>query len=181
MTTLIKKIKPVINSRAELERILNQIVSDQIARENLVAERDARIQEIRNEYGDTLDAIASKIEMGTGLVSQWAECNPEPFGKIKSMSIDGITIGWRTGQPTLKTRKKMTWKKVVEVLKEMGGAAAKKFLREKVEPNKETLLAARHDQPEILAQLQLEVVQSEVFYIDPPREGQENKTIKTKL
>jgi phage host-nuclease inhibitor protein Gam len=80
------------------------------------------------------------------------------------------TVGYRTGQPTLKPIKGMTWEKVVEVLKQtMPG-----FVRTKEEADKAGLIAAAEAGElgeENLRTLGLRRHHEERFFVEPNKEA----------
>jgi phage host-nuclease inhibitor protein Gam len=83
---------------------------------------------------------------------------------------------------------KLTFKAIIAGLQKLGDALARKYLRTKVELDKDALLATgrllespdegvRASAEAELAQVGVEIVQAESFYLDPPREGQPDATI----
>lgn len=121
----------------------------------------------RDQAFDTLQAFA-------------IENQAELFSKKKSLDMAHGTIGFRTGNPKLKTLKGFTWASALELVRRMMPT----YIREKVEIDKEKLLADRDsdsvivntaDQPavsmlEAMKGCGLEVVQDETFYVEPKKE-----------
>lgn len=180
MTTRIKVVNSAIKSREELERIVRETARFQLTREARIAERDKAIQVIADGHNKLIDGYGQKIEANMSLLEQWAGLHPEEFPKdARSIVIDGNRLGYRLGQPQPKPMKKLTWKAVLERIFELSETVQEMFIRTKFEPNKEAMLAAREVQPELLAQIGVEIIQLETFYLDPAREGQPDKRLVT--
>ncbi len=192
MATKLKILKPVLKSRAEVERVVNETVAAQIRREALVAKRDAELLAVNKKHGTEIDELGEEMETNLTLLEQWADANEVEFGDARSLVINTHRIGYRYGNPTVKPAGKLTFKAVIKTIKDIGGDLAKKFLRVKTELDKETVLATGRllespdDDTRATAAAELETIgceiaQSETFYLDPAREGQADTTIATKV
>jgi phage host-nuclease inhibitor protein Gam len=192
MATKLKILKPVLKSRAEVERVVNETVSEQIAREKLVAERDAKIQVITEKYGPAIDQHGGIIESNMALLEQWADASSDEFGDARSVIVNGHRLGYRLGNPTVKPAGKLTVKAIVKAIADIGGDLARKFLRVKTDLDKDAVLATGRllespdDDTRATAAAELETIgceiaQSETFYLDPAREGQADTTIASKV
>lgn len=86
------------------------------------------------------------------------------FGKRRRMGTPYGVVGFRLGAPRLKTPKNTSWSIIKEQLKKL----LPDYVRTVEEPAKDLLLANRNKEPvaRALMQLNIEVVQEELFYID---------------
>lgn len=190
------KITILLRSRERAERTVREIIDAQIQREKLTATRDAAVAKVLAQHDPEIDAHTARIDRDFELLENWADENAEEFAGAKSIVLGGHRLGWRTGQPTVKTRGKLTFKTIVARLVEAGGELKARFVREKPELNKEAVLelnriasgtvlpagadamnpdeieSARQLARAELKQLGVQVTQTEAFYLEPDREGQ---------
>lgn len=187
-TTTIRVLKPVLKSRVEVERIVNETVAAQIERESLVALRDEKLRAITEKHGPAIDSLGTTLETNLTLLEQWAEASPAEFGDQRSLIIHGHRLGFRLGNPTVAARGKLTFKAIVKMIAEKGGDLAAKFLRVKTDLDKEAVLstgrllestdeAVRETAAIELDELGCEIVQTQTFYLEPNREGQADTTL----
>lgn len=163
----IKLNAPVIRSRAEMESLVGEIAQLMLTRNKQQTEMDAAITEIRSRYEDTLGQITKDLGEKTEVARAWAEAHPEDFKGLKSLEMVHGVIGWRTGQPQLKTLTGWTWDRVLEKLKALGSSWLD-YVRVKEEVNKQALLGARETiTPEQLRAIGVRVVQEEAFFVEP--------------
>ena len=99
------------------------------------------------------------------------ENREELFSKRKSMETTHGTLGFRTGQPKLKTKKGFTWAAVLELLKKFG----KDYVRTVEEPAKDKLLANRDNEEcqQLMEDCGILVAQDETFYVEPKKEKED--------
>lgn len=172
------KTAPTVPPGAELTRhqaaeLARELVRLQTEQEKAIAERDAAILEASAPWATRLDTLARDVEHAFDRLENWANSHLEEFGKAESVLLDGHRVGWRLGNWAAKTAAtKITWKKVQEAIEELPAKWRALFLREKVEVNKEALIAARDTETELLKSIGVKVVQERRFYVDPNREGQ---------
>jgi phage host-nuclease inhibitor protein Gam len=178
---LTKSIRPAGAgyTRAQVEALATTLVAAQCEREALVAERDAAMLAAGAPYAPRLDRLDRELKTGLAILEAWAEANLAEFGKGESVTLAGHRVGWRLGNFAAKLRSKWTWAKVVEALQEGPRLVRERWLRTKVEPNKEAMIQDRETAPAELAQYGVEIVQERRFYLDPSREGQDDKTLRT--
>lgn len=132
------------------------------------ADLDVKITKLRETQADEITALQKQSKEAMEVVQTYANENPDLFVKKKSVETIHGTYGFRTGTPKIKNLKGFTWASIATLLKEL----APDYIREKVEADKEKLLADR-DKPELAAKLEtygMEVVQDETFYIEPKTE-----------
>jgi len=155
---------------AQVARLVGEVTALQINLDAEEAEQNGELDDVRRKHGSRIKTLQQRIAERTGLVEGWAESNKDTFATKRSLDFARGTIGFRLGQWQVKTRAKMTFKKVVEILKELPGGRT--FLRER-EPDldKESLIAARATlTTEQLTVMGVRIVQEETFYIEPKTE-----------
>lgn len=160
----IKLIKPVVDSRADAERVLGDIAATTAALNIATAKLDQRLTAIRQESEGTIDELTKRNEALSGLLQHWAENNVAEFGGKKSIEFIHGRLGFRTGTPKLKTLAGWTWDRVLSVLAEA------LYIRTKREVDKEKILSLYGEK--ILADADLrafgvKVVQEESFFVEP--------------
>lgn len=192
--TSTEQITVLLRTRESAERTVREIIDRQIAREKLIAARDAEVQTVLAKHNPKIDDATLAIDTDFELLETWSEENRTEFGDAKSLVINGHRIGWRTGNPKVETRGKLTFKTIVSQLIKAGGDLKAKFVREKPELNKEAVLeinrvaegkadSLKTLEPEqrdqaiaaaraALKELGVRVTQTENFYLEPDREGQ---------
>lgn len=179
MSKRIKITKPGADyTRAQAEAVANSLAAAQIEREKLVAERDAAALAVVEPYAPKIDAIDAEILTGLDLLNTWADHHLEEFGKAESITLAGHRVGWRLGNYAAKTLPKMTWEKVVALIQSKRKTTRERYLRTKIEANKEAMIADRKA-ARFLAKLGVQIVQGRSFYFEPAREGQAETTLTT--
>jgi phage host-nuclease inhibitor protein Gam len=167
MAKRIKQVGPAIKTREEMEGLVGRIAALTIERDELKAQMDGYILEVRERYDNQLGGIGKKLDELMALAQDWAEGNPEAFGAAKSIDMTHGTVGFRTGMPKLKTVAGYTWDLVKERILHLSAP----YTRTEVSVNKEQLLADRETLGESgLRRLGVKVVQDESFFVDPKRE-----------
>jgi len=162
----IKIAAAAIRTRAEMEALAGEIAGLKNRQRSCSAEMDAGVNEIRRQYAEILGGLDGQIVARMEMARAWAESNPAEFGAAKSLELTQATIGYRTGQPQLKTLSGWTWAKALEKAKSLPWAGA--FVRTKVEVNKQQILLER-DQigAEKLREMGVRVTQEETFFVEP--------------
>ena len=175
-TTRLRYINPIIRSRPEAEALIREISLLILERNSEQIELDGHITTIRSKYEETLTDLSKRIDEKTEVARAWAEANPSEFHGAKSLDMTHAVIGWRTGQPTLKTIAGWTWDRVLEKIKTVKGWAT--YIRTKEEVNKQLLIADRESLgADVLRDAGLKIVQDEAFFIEPKLQEQENRQI----
>ena len=194
MTESTDKITVLLRSRESAECTVREIIERQIAREKLIATRDAEVQLVLARHNPKIDEATLAIDTDFELLETWAEENRAEFGEAKSLLVGGHRVGWRTGNPKVETRGKLSFKTLVSQLVKAGGDLKARFVREKPELNKEAVLElnrvaegkadalkplGEEDKAKAIAaaraalkELGVKVTQTENFYLEPDREGQ---------
>ncbi len=145
------------------------------------ADIELQCTRIREKYQQKLGELQCERECAFDTLQAYAtEHQSELFAKKKSLEMAHGVIGFRTGTPKLKTLKGFTWASALELVRRILPG----YVREKVELDKERLLADRNessivlntagndvvDMSKALAGCGLEVVQVETFYVEPKKE-----------
>jgi len=167
----IKAAATVITSREEMERLVGQITQLKITEQTLTAEMNEKIAAVRGEYEADLGVVSKGITAKMALARDWAEANAGEFGKAKSIAMTHGDVGWRIGNPSLKTLSGWTWARVLEKLQ--AGGVWLKYVRTTPEVDKQQLLADRNEID--LKDVGCRVVQEEAFFIEPRIETPETR------
>lgn len=166
MSTRIKRTVPFVRSRVEAEALVGKIRELAIEKERHRIEIEAAKNAIDEQHAERLGQIAVEQELLTEALSAWSDANREEFGKHRSVQFVHGTMGWRTGNPTLKLLSRWTWEKVLDNLLSIG---RKDLVRTKFEVNKEVILAQARQpvKPLEIGPLGLRVEQGEPFFVEP--------------
>lgn len=143
------------------------IADAEIAKIN--ATMDVQFTKIREKHQDDLEEHTKKKVEAFEIMQAFAvEQRDVLFTKKKSMDTTHGTLGFRTGNPKLKTRKGFTWPAVTKILQEL----FPQYVRSVVEPAKDKLLADRDDEnaPAMFEKVGIYVDQDETFYVEPKKE-----------
>lgn len=161
-----KTLTDAILSRPEAEDVMHQICRLTIEGDTLDAKMDAELAAVRERYQGRRELVTVALKPLLERMEQWATNNPGELGTKKSLALTHGTIGFRTGQPQLKTLRGCTWATVLEKLR--SGRA--QYIRTKEEVNKEALLADREQiGTDALRALGIQVAQEERFFVEPNR------------
>lgn len=163
-TRIRRETGPVLKTREDIERCVGEIARLTIERDLLLSALDEELQKVRTAHEARLTEASADLDAEVLLAQQWAEGNPQEFADRRSIEMTHGVLGFRTGQPRLKTLKGWTWDRVKERL----ASAMPEFIRTKQEVDKEALLANRSTLD--LKALGVQSVQDETFFVDPKRE-----------
>jgi phage host-nuclease inhibitor protein Gam len=166
MTRRIKTVVPSIQSKAEAEQLLGEIRALVIEQTEVKLEMERAIAEIQESHSKHLSRIEACLTAMVEQMEVWADSNRAEFGDRKSLDLTHGQIGWRTSTPSLALVKKMTWKGVLDRLREMG---SRRFIRTKQEVAKDLILAHRRRLAAkgLLEKMGVKVEQKEVFFAEP--------------
>jgi hypothetical protein len=162
---------PTIQSRHELDAVVENIVQLQLHRAEIEREQEQEIADIRQKHRAPLAEIERYLTLETSWVETWARGNPSSFIGRQSLALTHAVIGFRVSPHRVdRASRKWTWTDIASKLGELGWGH--RYLRQPaLEVNKEALLADRSDlSPAELKQVGLKIVQEERFYIAPHRE-----------
>ncbi len=168
------KVEPrKIATRDEAERVLHDIAIAVNAKRKVTADMDAEILLVKNRCQEHLTTLEEQIELDTNRLADFAELNPEIFPKDrKSVQWIAGKFGFRTDTPSLAPiSRAFTWAKILAVI---GSRRLRKFIRTKIEVDKDAILARcgtkekpTKFQQHILPALGLKLVQEEKFFVEP--------------
>ena len=153
----------------QMEQAFADYAKADARQQKITADMDVAMTKIREKWQDELAKLAETKENAFDILQVYALENREIlFSKRKSLETTHGTLGFRTGTPTLKTRKGFTWASVLEMLKEF----LPNYVRTKEEPAKDKLLADREDEEvaALFPKVGVTVVQDETFYVEPKKE-----------
>ncbi len=156
-------------SSEQMEQAFADYAKADARQQKITAEMDIQMAKIREKWQDELTKLAETKDNAFDILQAYAlENRDELFSKRKSLETTHGTLGFRTGTPTLKTRKGFTWASVLEMLKEF----LPNYVRTKEEPAKDKLLADREDEEvaALFPKVGVVVVQDETFFVEPKKE-----------
>ena len=135
---------------------------------SIEAKMNAEIDKVKSKYQDDITDLNDSIIEPNAILQAFANEQQSSWGKKKSMELLHTIIGFRTGTPKLDKEKGQTWTTVTEKLQQYFPA----FVRTKVEPDKEALIALRDDESfdAIAKKCKISVVQDETFFVEPKKE-----------
>jgi len=127
----------VCQSKEEAQNAIKALGDAQRELTRLQTEINDRIAEIVSGRKDEMDALAERVETLTNGIHIWCEVNRVGLCGDKGKSANLITgeVAWRTRPPSVSIR---SADKVVETLRKL---SLSRFLREKVEVDKNAILA----------------------------------------
>ena len=153
----------------QMEQAFADYAKADARQQKITAEMDIQMAKIRKKWQGELTKLAETKDNAFEILQAYAlENRDELFSKRKSLETTHGTLGFRTGTPTLKTRKGFTWASVLEMLKEF----LPNYVRTKEEPAKDKLLADREDEEvaALFPKVGVVVVQDETFFVEPKKE-----------
>ena len=162
----IKLTESVIKTREQAVELAREIAILIVDKREMEAGLDRQIIRIRELFELGMSNTSKSIDEKVTTLQAWARMNPKEFSKSKSTDLTHAIVGWRTGQPALKTLKGWTWDKVLARLSTVEGYAD--FVRVKSEVDKSAIIAARERLLEgDLASMGVKIAQEESFFVEP--------------
>jgi phage host-nuclease inhibitor protein Gam len=159
-----KTLTNVVQTREEAEARMNDLAVAANHRISLIADMDAEILAIKDEYEAWIAKQDADIKQAAADLEAWALANPDQFEKPKSLAFLSGTLGFRTGTPKLALlNRKWNWETVTSAVERM----LPNFIRTKPEVDKDAILGQRDELAEFLPQVGLKVTQDEGFFIEP--------------
>ena len=152
-------------SLSQFEEALSQYAGSEAREAEIFAKLDAEMAKIREKYSDELGYLTDKKTNAQEVLETYCREQKELlFCKRRSMHTIYGTLGFRLGNPKLKTLRGNTWSMVLDRLKQQ----LPEYVRLNEEPAKDLLLADRNKESvaPFLRELGLQVVQDELFFID---------------
>jgi phage host-nuclease inhibitor protein Gam len=168
--TRIKLSAPTIDGLSGVEQLLAEIATLKIREQDATAAKNEAIRIAEDTYNHQIKSLQDEIRIKVAALQAWSNANPKEFGDAKSIRLPSGTLGFRTGQPTVKPLSKWTWEKVLAALKAhplMAGL----YVRTVEEVNREKLIADRDTLGAAsLRDFGLKLDQGETFYVEPKLE-----------
>lgn len=159
-------------TREQMEDAFGRYASADAEVQSINAAMDKQFVAIREKHADRLAVLEQEKTEAFEVMQVFATENREElFSKRKSMETTHGTLGFRTGQPKLKTKKGFTWAAVLDLLKKFG----QDYIRTVEEPAKDKLLANREDEDcqQVMKDCGILVAQDETFYVEPKKEKED--------
>lgn len=152
-------------SLAQFEEALTLYAGAEAREAEIFAKLDAEMAKIKEKYSDELCYLQEKKNTAQEVLETYCREQKEIlFCKRRSMHTMYGTLGFRLGNPKLKTLRGNTWGMVLQRLKEQ----LPEYVRLNEEPAKDLLLADRNKEnvAPFLRDIGLQVVQDELFFIE---------------
>lgn len=164
--------KTIITEQISLvaaEELFGEFASIDAKINQITSKMDVEITKVREKYQTSLAELCEQRDKRVELLQHFAVNSPDLFVKKKSLEFTHGVLGFRTGQPSLKTLKGFTWPAVTNLLKTF----LPDYVRTVEEPAKDKLLADRdnEDVQPLLAKAGIQVVQAESFYLEAKKEA----------
>ncbi|WP_448578910.1 host-nuclease inhibitor Gam family protein [Thermosphaera sp.] len=155
-------------TREDVEAAVRELCIASVRLDETVARMNLELARVREHYEPEIAAWQQTVDEQTEIVRAWADAHPEEFASRKSIVMVHGTLGYRVGQPALKTIRGVTWDKVLAILRHN----LPHYVRIKEEVDREAILADRESLgDENLKTLGLRVEQAERFYVEPNKES----------
>lgn len=156
-------------SRDTAEDAFAQYAAADARTQQLTAKMDIEITKIREKYQSELAELGDTKSKTFAVMESFAITNREElFSKKKSLEMAHGVLGFRTGNPQIKTIKGFTLAAVTKMLAEF----LPDYVRTKSEPDKDKLLSSRED-PKVSQKFEkcgIYVAADEAFYVEPKKE-----------
>ncbi len=159
---------PVIQTRAQLDAVLENIANLQHERAELYRAQENEIAAVRQRYRAPLAELDHFLDLETRWAETWATAHPDAFGPDRALASAHAIIGFRAEPPRIeRASRRWTWSRIAVTL--AGLAWGKRYLRIPApEVDQDALLAdLAHLSPVELRHAGMRVVQGETFFITP--------------
>ena len=153
---------------AEFVEVVNKCCMNLVQLKATQASLDEALQKVRDQYEPEIKSLKSKITAGEKEAAVYASLHKDQVlkDKLRHGTTAMGTYGFRLGNPTLSlVSRKFTWGDVVYAIKARGEAMTQYLIHAEPKPNKEALKEGLS--ADELADLQLQVTQTDSFYIEP--------------
>src|SRR6202044_3043895 len=159
---------PAIQTRQQLDAVLENIAHLQCERDELYRTQENEIAAVRQRYRAPLAEMEHYLELETSWAESWARGNPGAFAADRSLACAHATIGFRATPPRIeRASRRWTWSRIALTL--AGLAWGKPYLRIPApEVDKDALLADLDRlSPVDLRAAGIRIAQGEHFFITP--------------
>lgn len=179
MAKRVKKTVITGVSMSEAEEAFAAYAKADAQQAKITAEIELACAKLREKHQERLSTLQAEKDAAFEKLQSYAmENQNELFARKKSLEMVHGVIGFRTGQPKLKTLKGFTWASALQLVKEF----LPNYVRASEEIAKDRLLADRDEtvlrdgmtEPgtmlQEMARCGITVAQDESFYVEPKRE-----------
>lgn len=123
-----------------------------------------QIDKIKAEHEQKQADLALAIKVRIEQLERWAVANPEAFADTRSIDLPRATVGFRVGNPTVKTTKGVREPEAIEYLMKYGGAEYVRFGKPTLD--KESIIRDFEIKADTFNKSGIQIVQLERFYVD---------------
>ena len=170
------EVKGSIETREDLEGKMNEYAQVAIALSEREAAMDEELRLVREQFQDQTTTLKLRLKALAEELRKWAQSHPEAFDEKKSLALQHGTIGFRTGNPSVKTPAGMDEERFCEALENAGCGAVVRTVREL---DKEAVLrlrlaegeAERHLLSTLTGEFGIKITQAERFYVEEKRDA----------
>ena len=159
---------PVIQTRPQLETLLENITQLQRERDELHQQLEDEIAAVRRKHRPQLDEMESFLDKERTWAESWARANPGQFGPDRSLACAAATIGFEPAPVRIeRASRRWTWSRIAHTLVELPWG--KRYLRlPPPEVDKDALLADLATlSPDDLRAAGMRIIQADRFFIEP--------------
>jgi len=153
-------------SKETFEKAMKRYAAAEQREQEINKMMDAEVNEIAQKYAAELQCVAQIKQVAFGEAQAYCiRHKNELFAKRRRIGTAYGIAGLRMGTPRLKTIKGSNWNTVLAALKDK----LPNYIRTSEEPAKDLLLADRYNEnvAPLLLEIGVQVVQDELFYIEP--------------
>ncbi len=167
--TKVEKAKAARMTREDVEATLREICLATARRDEAAARMEEELTLVRERFETSIADQAAAVKEGEERLQAWADAHPEAFASQRSVAMLHGTLGYRTGLPTLKTLRGVTWERVIALLKQNELAH---YVVVKESPDKDGLIGDREMiGDDGLRALGMRIDQAERFFVRPNKES----------
>jgi hypothetical protein len=159
-------VVPAIETREQLEAVLENIAQIRLAREELYRTVETEIAALRQRYRTPLAEMDRHLDLETSWVEAWASRHPEIFVQNRALICEHATIGFeRIPARIERASRRWTWARIAETLADL--TWGKRYLRvPPPEVDKEAIVAdLGHLTLEDLRQAGMRLVEGDRFFL----------------
>src|SRR5271154_2492402 len=108
---------PAIQTRQQLDAVLENIAHLQRERDDLRRAQENEIAAVRQRYRAPLAELEHYLDLETSWAESWARGNPEAFAADRSLACAHATLGFRATPPRIeRASRRWTWSRIALTL-----------------------------------------------------------------
>jgi phage host-nuclease inhibitor protein Gam len=149
----------------QFEEALSQYADADARESEIITKLERDMKRIKSNHLDELNYLTAKKKQTLEVVETYCrEQKSKIFNKKRTLHTIYGAVGFRLGNPKLKTPRGSSWNLILQTLKEKLPA----YIRVTEEPAKDLLIADRHKDmvATVLQDMGLQVIQDEIFFVD---------------